>query len=686
MASFNKTIITNNGRSLIAKVLSGDQIKFTKMVSSSRDYTSADLSQLTDLSNVEQTILISSIKKTSDSAVKITGIFSNKDLKTGYKFKTVGLYAIDPDLGEILYSVTTASSVDDMPANTGIGLSSITIGLVTEVSNSNNASLEVSDLATVSVLDFNEFKDNVNSQLNENAIYVDRFYIEGENDDSAMFQRAVDNVENMGTVLLTKGKTYNINSIVEINKSIFISGNNSNINVNFNSCDTEVFKISSDNVTIEKINFIGIGELNELNYRAFIRSISSNTIVSNCRFKNGMQGVHFSTSQCKNCVIENCYVENCLGSGILCFGSIGISVLKNTVIGCGDGAISLFNSSNCIVEGNKVINSDQMITVDAGANNNIVNANTVIGNKDGTDMKSGYYGIDVKNNSNCNIISNNTVTGVIIGIACRYGDSSNQSSCYGNIINNNNINEISGKGLTVNSFGILIQAQIGLQVKGNTISRCNGINIYACSSGSYNKELSISDNIIELHNLNIGTSQYLAIDKQAIKISGYLYVSVLRNIIKNAPEQSTQYCIEIDSCSFIDIGENIIGCLTYRFLNINGNTCGMIRNNFIESTKANCMFIYSKSDDELFIEGNKIKGQIGYFILTDSNASFIQASNNSFCSNQLDAILFNNNTSISFNNRNTGTGINGGQLRINNELLEMWNKTNLAYKVVGAQS
>lgn len=167
MASFNKTIITNNGRSLIAKVLSGDQIKFTKMVSSSRDYTSADLSQLTDLSNVEQTILISSIKKTSDSAVKITGIFSNKDLTTGYKFKTVGLYAIDPDLGEILYSVTTASSVDDMPANTGIGLSSITIGLVTEVSNSNNASLEVSDLATVSVLDFNEFKDNVHSQLND---------------------------------------------------------------------------------------------------------------------------------------------------------------------------------------------------------------------------------------------------------------------------------------------------------------------------------------------------------------------------------------------------------------------------------------------------------------------------------------------------------------------------------------
>ncbi|UTY53563.1 hypothetical protein HNS01_10840 [Clostridium butyricum] len=175
MASFNKTIITNNGRSLIAKVISGDQIKFTKMVSSSRDYTSFDLSQLTDLSNVEQTIVISSIKKTSDSAVKITGIFSNKDLKTGYKFKTVGLYAIDPDLGEILYSVTTASSVDDMPANTGIGLSSITIGLVTDVSNSNNASLEVSDVATVSALEFNEFKDDVNSHLNNitNSGYFD---------------------------------------------------------------------------------------------------------------------------------------------------------------------------------------------------------------------------------------------------------------------------------------------------------------------------------------------------------------------------------------------------------------------------------------------------------------------------------------------------------------------------------
>lgn len=56
MAEYSKLYITNNGQALMAKMIAGSgNIDFTKVCSSSTQYTESQLQALTALSNIKQT-------------------------------------------------------------------------------------------------------------------------------------------------------------------------------------------------------------------------------------------------------------------------------------------------------------------------------------------------------------------------------------------------------------------------------------------------------------------------------------------------------------------------------------------------------------------------------------------------------------------------------------------------------
>ena len=58
MAEYSKLYITNNGQALMAKMIAGSgNIDFTKVCSSSTQYTESQLQALTALSNIKQTTL-----------------------------------------------------------------------------------------------------------------------------------------------------------------------------------------------------------------------------------------------------------------------------------------------------------------------------------------------------------------------------------------------------------------------------------------------------------------------------------------------------------------------------------------------------------------------------------------------------------------------------------------------------
>ena len=165
MASFNSTVITTKGHALIAKIVAGTATPtFTQMKVSNTDYsayTQAQKEAMTSISNVKQSMQIAEVVKVNTASVKVSAALDNSALATGYYLKTIGLYAMDPVEGEILYSVTTAIESDWIPPNTGISITSIMIDLITVVSNADNVSVIVDPNATATVSQINEIWDEI---------------------------------------------------------------------------------------------------------------------------------------------------------------------------------------------------------------------------------------------------------------------------------------------------------------------------------------------------------------------------------------------------------------------------------------------------------------------------------------------------------------------------------------------
>jgi len=174
MAEFSKLVITKNGQALLAKMIAGSgNIEFTKVSASSTAYTDTQLEGLTALSNVKQTSLISKVTRTNEVAIKVEAAFTNTELTAGYYMKALGLYAVDPDVGEILYAVTIETSGNlYMPAYNSVTVSGAYVQLVTTVGNAENVSLEVDQAAVATIGDIQELQKQI-SDLQAFVGYTD---------------------------------------------------------------------------------------------------------------------------------------------------------------------------------------------------------------------------------------------------------------------------------------------------------------------------------------------------------------------------------------------------------------------------------------------------------------------------------------------------------------------------------
>lgn len=163
MAEFSKLVITKAGQALLAKMIAGTgSITFTKIATSSTAYTLAQLETLTAITNIKQTSLISKVVRTNNVAIQVEAAFTNSELKAGYYMKTLGLYAVDPDAGEILYAVTIENSGSCyMPPYNGVTVSGAYVQLITTVGNAENVSLAVDAAAVATIGDIQELEAKI---------------------------------------------------------------------------------------------------------------------------------------------------------------------------------------------------------------------------------------------------------------------------------------------------------------------------------------------------------------------------------------------------------------------------------------------------------------------------------------------------------------------------------------------
>ena len=163
MADFSKLIVTNKGKELIAKALANAAvITFTKVSSSGTAYHENELEILTDLEDIRQTSLISDVSLTSNTSVEIQASFTNMELTEGYYLRALGLFAEDPDVGEILYGVTSETSGNCyIPAYNGVTSSGIYLQFVTAVGNAENVSLEINPAAIATIKDIQKIEEKL---------------------------------------------------------------------------------------------------------------------------------------------------------------------------------------------------------------------------------------------------------------------------------------------------------------------------------------------------------------------------------------------------------------------------------------------------------------------------------------------------------------------------------------------
>lgn len=142
MANWQGAILTDKGRILQAKVEGGlCQLALTKLKTGDGTLAPGQtLEALTDLVSPKQNIGITGISIDDDQpgVVYIKGILSNADLDTGYLVKELGLFATDPDDGEILYAVTVDPNPDYLQDKTSATIITEALKLAIAISNTSD--------------------------------------------------------------------------------------------------------------------------------------------------------------------------------------------------------------------------------------------------------------------------------------------------------------------------------------------------------------------------------------------------------------------------------------------------------------------------------------------------------------------------------------------------------------------
>ena len=162
---FNEAIITKDGLELDTKIRAGMvSAKFTSVGFGDGAYKgNEDLSKVSKLKNRRQRFGISSIVITDKNTVRLRVVSNNEGISTGYYIREIGVYAEDPDKGEILYSIALGveNKMDYQPSETELYGANGTFDIFTSVSNVETAAIEIGCGAAASAEDVMDLEKRI---------------------------------------------------------------------------------------------------------------------------------------------------------------------------------------------------------------------------------------------------------------------------------------------------------------------------------------------------------------------------------------------------------------------------------------------------------------------------------------------------------------------------------------------
>lgn len=174
MGIYKKAVITNAGRALMARSIAGEIVmQFSRAVTSSHIYPSdTDFKGYTSLEGIQQTVIPSNVQVVNDTLISVRGLFGNESVSESYLIQNIGLYATDGN-EEILFSVSQATTPDEMPAYNGVAPSSFIYTIQATVLQANSLSLTINPAGTATtqdILDLDGAKLDKSGDISETVV------------------------------------------------------------------------------------------------------------------------------------------------------------------------------------------------------------------------------------------------------------------------------------------------------------------------------------------------------------------------------------------------------------------------------------------------------------------------------------------------------------------------------------
>jgi hypothetical protein len=174
MGAFGGLIITNKGRALQAKAQTGVRLNFTRIGVGDGNLGGQLIPDLNGLISEKKSLAITKLKTQAGGKAVVGAVLSNQEITTGFYFREIGVFAQDPDVGEILYCYGNAGSgAEYIPAGGGPDVIEKNIDIITLVGNAPNVSAVLdSSMVVVSKADFDSHVNDKNNPHNVTAAQI----------------------------------------------------------------------------------------------------------------------------------------------------------------------------------------------------------------------------------------------------------------------------------------------------------------------------------------------------------------------------------------------------------------------------------------------------------------------------------------------------------------------------------
>ncbi|MBP2654263.1 MAG: hypothetical protein H6Q73_1832 [Firmicutes bacterium] len=147
--AFSGVAMTTLGSNLQTKVQAGATLTFTKIkVGDGVLASDTTLASLSDLIEAKLEVEIESVTALGDGTYRVRGTFTNASITTGFFLREVGLFASDPDVGEILYAVANAGEGDEcdyLPASGSSVVVEQVVNIVTAVGSASSVTATIDE-------------------------------------------------------------------------------------------------------------------------------------------------------------------------------------------------------------------------------------------------------------------------------------------------------------------------------------------------------------------------------------------------------------------------------------------------------------------------------------------------------------------------------------------------------------